>query len=89
LLVEKTVTYCSRAGVVVATEALIPGGKMDITLHNLDKLTSFHRMLMSQTRNHLKSQALSPIMMTKSIRFRFSVDDLILNQTVWETEVSL
>jgi hypothetical protein len=31
LLVEKTATYCSRAGVVVATEALIPKGRMDIT----------------------------------------------------------
>ena len=40
-VVEKTVTYCSRAGVVVATEALIPGGRMDITLHNLDKFPSY------------------------------------------------
>jgi hypothetical protein len=37
LLVEKMVTCCSHAGVVVATEA---GGRVDITLHNLDSKVS-------------------------------------------------
>jgi hypothetical protein len=32
---------CSRPGVVVATEALIAGGRMDITLHNLDKFPPY------------------------------------------------
>jgi hypothetical protein len=40
LLVEKTVTYWSRAGVVIATEAPIPEGRMDIALQNPNKFPS-------------------------------------------------